>query len=290
MVKWRDARKSENVEDRRGVVAGGGGLGLILLLLRFVLSRWGIGGVAVLVAGYFALTAVGINPLSLLQGGPAQRTPQQSAADDASGEFVARILGETEDVWTERFRAEGRTYEKPSLVMFTQQVQSGCGVASAASGPFYCPADRKVYLDTSFFDELSQRFRAPGDFAAAYVIAHEVGHHVQTLLGISDRVRQAQSAAQSEAEGNALQVRMELQADCYAGVWANSAQRILEPGDIEEGLKAAAAIGDDTLQRQAGRTVRPESFTHGSSQQRVEWFTRGYKTGRREDCDTFAGM
>ncbi|MBY0422560.1 MAG: neutral zinc metallopeptidase [Parvularculaceae bacterium] len=285
MVKWREWRKSDNVEDRRGAAAAGG-LGLVLLLLRFVFSRWGLGGVAVLVAGYFALTAVGINPLSLLQGGPARSAPT-SAEDQAAAEFVARTLGETEDVWTQKFQELGRRYEPPRLVMFTGQVNSACGMASAASGPFYCPADRQVYLDTSFFNELSQRFGAPGDFAATYVIAHEVGHHVQNLLGIADQVRQAQSAATSEAEGNALQVRMELQADCYAGVWAHATSRSLEPGDIEEGLRAAAAIGDDTLQRQAGRTVRPESFTHGSSQQRVEWFSRGYRSGAPADCDTF---
>lgn len=289
MVKWRDARKSENVEDGRGAAVAGGGIGLILLLLRFVMSRWGLGGVAALVVGYFALTAVGIDPVRLLQGGGAPG-PRTAAQDDVASEFVSRILGETEDVWTAKFRERNASYQPPKLYLFARKVQSACGFATAAAGPFYCPADRKVYLDTAFFGELSRQFGAPGDFAAAYVVAHEVGHHVQTLLGISDRVRQAQSAASSEAEGNALQVRMELQADCFAGVWANSAERLLEPGDIEEGLKAASAIGDDTLQRQAGRTVRPESFTHGSSEQRVGWFTRGFKGGRFEDCDTFASM
>lgn len=289
MVKWREARRSKNVEDRRGAGAIAGGAGLIILLVRFVFSRFGIGGLAVLVAGYFALQAVGINPLALLQGGPAVRSSQQPAADDAASQFVSSILGETEDVWTREFSERNMRYEAPVLVMFTGQVNSACGFASAASGPFYCPGDRKVYLDTSFFDELERRFGAPGDFAAAYVIAHEVGHHVQTLLGISDQVRQAQSAA-GQSEANGLQVRMELQADCLSGVWANSARRLLEDGDIEEGLRAASAIGDDTLQRQAGRSVRPESFTHGSSEQRVEWFTRGFRSGDMEDCDTFGNM
>lgn len=286
MVKWREARRSKNVEDRRGAGAIAGGAGLIILLVRFVFSRFGIGGLAVLVAGYFALQAFGINPLALLQGGPAVQSTQRPAADDAASQFVSGILGETEDVWARKFSERNLRYEPPVLVLFTGQVNSACGLASAASGPFYCPGDRKVYLDTSFFDELKNRFGAPGDFAAAYVIAHEVGHHVQTLLGISDQVRQAQSAA-GQTEANGLQVRMELQADCLAGVWANSARRLLEEGDIEEGLRAASAIGDDTLQRQAGRSVRPESFTHGSSEQRVEWFTRGFRSGDMEECDTF---
>jgi hypothetical protein len=288
MVKWRQWRRSDNVEDRRGAGAVAGGAGLILLLVRFVFSRFGIGGIAVLAIGYFALQAAGYNPLALLQGGPA-RSGQQPSADDVASEFVRRTLGETEDVWTREFEKRGAVYEKPILVLFTGQVNSACGFASAASGPFYCPGDRKVYLDTSFFDELERRFGAPGDFAATYVIAHEVGHHVQTLLGISDQVRQAQSVA-GQTESNGLQVRMELQADCFAGIWANSTRRSLEEGDIEEGLKAASAIGDDTLQKQAGRTVRPESFTHGSSEQRVEWFTRGFRSGNMEDCDTFGGL
>ncbi len=289
MVKWREARRSKNVEDRRGAGAIAGGAGLVLLLVRFVFSRFGIGGLVVLAVGYFALQAAGINPLALLQGGPVAQSGQKPAADDAASQFVSSILGETEDVWTKKFAERGARYEPPVLVLFTGQVNSACGFASAASGPFYCPGDRKVYLDTSFFSELERRFGAPGDFAAAYVIAHEVGHHVQTLLGISDQVRQAQSVA-GQTESNGLQVRMELQADCLAGVWANSARRILEEGDIEEGLRAASAIGDDTLQRQSGRTVRPESFTHGTSEQRVEWFTRGFRSGNMDDCDTFGSM
>lgn len=289
MVKWREARRSKNVEDRRGAGAVAGGAGLILLIIRFVFSRFGIGGVVALALGYFALQAAGINPLALLQGGPAAKTGQQAAGDDTASQFVSSILGETEDFWTQKFADRGARYEPPVLVLFSGQVNSACGFASAASGPFYCPGDRKVYLDTSFFTELERRFGAPGDFAAAYVIAHEVGHHVQTLLGVSDQVRQAQAAA-GQTQSNGLQVRMELQADCFAGLWANSARRLLEDGDIEEGLKAASAIGDDTLQRQSGRTVRPESFTHGSSEQRVEWFTRGFRSGDLEACDTFAAM
>lgn len=289
MVRWRGRRGSDNVEDRRGASAAGGA-GLILLLLRLVFSRFGIGGVVVLVGGFFALRAVGIDPLALLQGQPATGPSVARGQDDESAQFVRVVLAETETVWTERFAERGARYAPPILVLFSGQVNSACGMASAASGPFYCPADRKVYLDTSFFSELSARFGAPGDFAAAYVIAHEVGHHVQTLAGVADQVRRAQARA-DEAERNALQVRMELQADCYAGLWAKGAARMtdfIEQGDIEEGLRAASAIGDDALQRQAGRTVRPESFTHGSSEQRVAWFSRGYESGAVEACDSFA--
>ena len=292
MVKWRGRRGSENVEDRRG--GGGVGMaglsGLAILLIRFVFSRFGIGGIVVLVGGFFALRAVGVDPVALLSGQPATGgTAQLSAADQEAGEFVSVILAETEVVWTRRFREAGLEYPKPKLVIFSGQTQSACGFASAAVGPFYCPADQDVYLDTSFFNELSRRFGAPGDFAAAYVIAHEVGHHIQTVTGVSEKVRRLQ-ARSSKTEQNALQVRMELQADCYAGIWAHDADRtagILEPGDIEEGLRAAAAIGDDTLQRNAGRRVQPESFTHGSSEQRVEWFTIGYRYGDTDRCDTF---
>lgn len=289
MVRWRGRRGSDNVEDRRGASAAGGA-GLILLLLRLVFSRFGIGGVVVLVGGFFALRAVGIDPLALLQGQPATGPSVARGQDDESAQFVRVVLAETETVWTEKFAERGARYAPPILVLFSGQVNSACGMASAASGPFYCPADRKVYLDTSFFSELSARFGAPGDFAAAYVIAHEVGHHVQTLAGVADQVRRAQARA-DEAERNALQVRMELQADCYAGLWAKGAARMtdfIEQGDIEEGLRAASAIGDDALQRQAGRTVRPESFTHGSSEQRVAWFSRGYESGAVEACDSFA--
>ncbi|MEQ1932116.1 MAG: neutral zinc metallopeptidase [Parvularculaceae bacterium] len=289
MVKWRGREGSKNVEDRRGLGAAAGISGLAILILRFVMSRWGLGGVAVLVAGFFALQAVGVDPLALLSGQPASGKTELTEADQEAGQFVSVVLAETEAVWSDYFARSGQDYPEPKLVMFSGQVQSACGTASAAAGPFYCPMDRQVYLDTNFFDELARRFGAPGDFAAAYVVAHEVGHHVQTITGVADQVRQAQSRA-SQEEGNALQVKMELQADCYAGVWAKSAQQkrdFLEPGDIEEGLKAAAAIGDDTLQKNAGRRVTPESFTHGSSEQRQQWFYRGYESGEPDDCDTF---
>jgi hypothetical protein len=289
MVKWRGREGSKNVEDRRGIGAAAGVSGLAILILRFVMSRWGLGGVAVLVAGFFALQAVGINPLALLSGQPASGKTELTQADQEAGQFVSVVLAETETVWSDYFRRSGQGYPEPKLVMFSGQVQSACGFASAAAGPFYCPADRQVYLDTNFFDELGRRFGAPGDFAAAYVVAHEVGHHIQTITGLADQVRQAQSRS-SQEEGNALQVRMELQADCYAGVWAHQAQRqrdFLEPGDIEEGLRAASAIGDDTLQKNAGRRVTPESFTHGTSEQRQQWFYRGFERGDPDSCDTF---
>lgn len=289
MVKWRGREGSKNVEDRRGAAGAAGLSGLAILLLRFVFSRFGIGGIVVLVGGFFALRAVGIDPLLLLSGQPAAGPAQVSAEDQEAYDFAAVILAETEKTWTDIFAANGSVYEAPVLVVYSGQTETACGYGSAAAGPFYCPGDRKVYLDTSFFNELSQRFGAPGDFAAAYVIAHEVGHHVQTVTGISDQVRQAQSGSREE-EQNQLQVMMELQADCYAGIWAKHADKysgLLDDGDIEEGLRAATAIGDDTLQKNAGRRVTPESFTHGSSEQRVRWFTAGYRSGDIADCDTF---
>jgi len=287
MVKWRGREGSKNVDDLRGARTAGLS-GLAILIIRFVFGRFGIGGVVVLVGGFFALRSVGIDPLALLNGQPAT-TAISSEQDQEAFDFVTVILRETEVVWEGIFAEQGTRYPAPRLNVFSGQVQSACGSASAAAGPFYCPADREVYLDTNFFKELSQRFGAPGDFAAAYVIAHEVGHHIQTVTGISGQVRQAQASV-AKVEQNALQVRMELQADCYAGIWAHHAERtagILEDGDIEEGLQAASAIGDDALQRNAGRTVRPESFTHGSSEQRMRWFTAGYRTGQVVDCDTF---
>jgi predicted metalloprotease len=217
--------------------------------------------------------------------------PYQESAEEAHlREFVSVVLADTEDTWGEIFAAAGRTYEQPSLVLFSGAVESACGLAQAAVGPFYCPGDHKLYIDLSFYDDLQNRFGAPGDFAQAYVIAHEVGHHVQTLLGISERNMAARRAA-SETEANELSVRQELQADCLAGIWAHHANRsrqLLEAGDIEEGLNAASAIGDDRLQRQSQGYVTPESFTHGSSQQRVTWFKRGYESGSPDSCDTFA--
>ncbi len=288
MVKWRGRRESTNVEDARGAATVAGG-GLIIMLLRLIVGRFGIRGIVFLAVGFFALTAIGVNPMALLSGqSGAPPSGQQTAANDDEYKFVAVILAETEDTWGRIFQSAGQQYQAPALKLFTGQVNTACGFASSASGPFYCPADQKVYLDTSFFGELSQRFGAPGDFAGAYVIAHEVGHHVQTITGTSAEVRQAQSRA-SKVDQNALQVRMELQADCYAGIWAHDARRtdILDPGDIEEGLRAAAAIGDDALQRQAGRKVQPHTFTHGSSEQRMRWFQTGYSTGDVNRCDTF---
>jgi predicted metalloprotease len=238
----------------------------------------------------------GANPLELLQqtdtvapAGEAAPTGAP-AADDPQAQFVSAVLGSTEDVWRQLYQQGGRSYEDPVLVLFDGSVQSACGLASSAVGPFYCPADHKLYLDLSFFRDLAQRFGAPGEFAQAYVVAHEVGHHIQTLLGTSARVQQARSRV-SEAEGNQLSVRQELQADCYAGVWGHHAarQNWLEEGDVEDGLRAAAAIGDDRLQRQSQGYVVPESFTHGSAAQRQQWLLRGLKSGDPNQCDTFSG-
>jgi hypothetical protein len=279
-MRWQMGRRSDNIEDRRGMPVGrgaavGGGIGTLLL---------------VLVAMYF-----GVDPSVILQGvdpgssAPAPSVQQRRAGDDQLRDFVSVILADTEDTWGELFHQMGREYQRPRLVLFSGAVESACGFAEAAVGPFYCPGDHKLYIDLSFYRDLRDRLGAPGDFAQAYVIAHEVGHHVQNLLGIADRVHTARSR-RSQGEANALQVRMELQADCLAGVWANNAQRarqILESGDIEEGLNAASAIGDDRLQRQAQGRVVPESFTHGSSAQRVRWFKRGIDSGDPGQCDTF---
>jgi uncharacterized protein len=296
-MRLDDQRESSNIEDRRGDDSGGlggfgGGGGL-----RFGGGRMGLGGLLVVVV--LALV-FGINPLSLLgsDGGGQQQVGQpqvgpgspasEGVAGDASTVFVRKVLGSTEDTWTRVLPAQtGRQYTDPTLVLYSGRVRSACGAATSASGPFYCPGDQKVYLDTSFFDELTQRFGAPGDFANAYVIAHEIGHHVQTLLGISDQVSRAQAKA-SEKQSNALQVRMELQADCLAGVWANANQQRLEPGDVQEALTAATAIGDDRLQRESHGVVVPDSFTHGSSEQRVHWFSTGLKSGQISACDTFS--
>jgi hypothetical protein len=252
----------------------------------------GLGLVAVVLIGMF----FGIDPSALLQGisgtQDAPVTTEQSkgsGVNDNMRKFVAVVLGDTEDVWSETFRKMGRTYEEPKLVLFSQAVESACGMAGSAMGPFYCPSDHKVYLDLSFFDDLRTRFGASGDFAQAYVIAHEVGHHVQNLLGIADKVQGLQSRS-SAPERNKLSVMMELQADCFAGVWANQANKsrqILESGDIEEGLNAASAIGDDRIQKQTQGRVVPDAFTHGTSAQRVGWFKRGLESGNHQVCDTF---
>jgi len=274
-------RESDNVEDRRGM----GGMG-----------RIAIGGGGTIIVLIVAML-FGVDPRALLQQVETvntQQPPQAGAPsvpgqEDAGRKFVATVLASTEDVWANQFQAMGRTYEPPTLVLFSGETTSGCGLAGAATGPFYCPDDRKVYIDLSFYDELKQRFGAPGDFAQAYVVAHEVGHHVQQLLGISDKVRRAQEGA-SRAEANALSVRLELQADFFAGVWAHHAERmrhVLEPGDLEEALNAAAAIGDDRLQMQSQGRVVPDAFTHGTSEQRVRWFRRGFETGDVRQGDTF---
>ncbi|MGQ9368392.1 KPN_02809 family neutral zinc metallopeptidase [Azospirillum sp. ST 5-10] len=290
-MRWQGGRRSGNVEDRRG----GGGFrqaGFPGGGIRLGRGGLGIGGVvALLLLGY----VLGIDPLVLLGGGEPSgggytRSAQRSAADDELADFVSVVLADTEDTWNAQFERMGRDYEEPRLVLFSGVVDSACGTAQAAMGPFYCPLDRQVYIDLSFYRDLRERFDAPGDFAQAYVIAHEVGHHVQTLLGTSERVREAQ-AGRPQADANALSVRQELQADCYAGLWANHAQRqrqILEPGDVEEALTAASAIGDDRLQRQAQGRVTPDSFTHGTSEQRVRWFRRGFEAGTLDACDSFA--
>jgi predicted metalloprotease len=279
-MRWREGRRSENVEDRRRVSAGGmmlgGGLGTILLVLLAMV--------------------LGVNPQQLLQQQGAGNNQQAQGdqrplnpAEEEAKEFVSVVLAETEDVWREVFRQMGKQYREPKLVLFTGEVRSACGFANAAVGPFYCPADQTIYLDLSFFQELKQKFKAPGDFAQAYVIAHEVGHHVQQLLGISDRVHAMQGKV-SKAEYNRLSVRLELQADFLAGMWANHAQKkrqILEEGDIEEAMNAATAIGDDRLQMQGRGYVVPDSFTHGTSAQRVRWFRRGLASGDINQGDTF---
>jgi len=278
-MKWRGRSGSGNIEDRRGM--GGAALPV----------GGGIGGLVVVLL-ISALT--GQNPLDLIGVGGGEDPGSGSVgtsgvpADDPQAQFVSVVLGDTEDTWQQTFSERGETYPAPTLVLFTGATRSACGTGTSAMGPFYCPADRKVYLDLSFFKELDQRFGAPGDFAQAYVIAHEVGHHIQTVTGVSDRVSSMRQRV-GESEANALSVRQELQADCYAGVWGfYAAQRdLLEPGDTEEGLRAAAAIGDDRLQKQAQGYVVPESFTHGSSAQRVEWFKRGLESGKPEACNTF---
>jgi len=259
----------------------------------------GLSGGALLVFGIIYLL-LGGNPLSLLEmgmesAGPSASIPnvpmqQNDGRQDELADFVSVVLADTEDTWTQVFEENGARYEAPTLVLFSGRVQSACGMTSAAAGPFYCPGDHQLYIDLSFYQELKQRFGAPGDFAQAYVIAHEVGHHVQNLLGISDKTR-TMRRGMSRAEANALSVRVELQADCFAGVWSYHADRqrhLLEQGDIEEGLRAAAAIGDDHLQRQAGGVVNPDSFTHGTSAQRVRWFRIGLETGQVDSCDTFS--
>jgi predicted metalloprotease len=274
-MRWEAGRRSTNIEDRRGLgmgTIGGGGIGMLLIVLA-------------------VSCLTGTNPLALLQMAEqvapqqTQEVPTGAPAGDPAAEFVAVVLGDTEETWNRVFQSSGRRYQEPVLVLFEGSVQSACGGASSASGPFYCPADQKVYLDLSFFRELDQRFGAPGDFAQAYVVAHEVGHHVQNLLGINRQVNQAQQG-QGRAGANQLSVALELQADCFAGIWGHHASRkqLLDQGDVEEGLAAAAAIGDDRLTK--GR-VSPESFTHGTSEQRARWLRQGLSSGDINSCDTF---
>jgi predicted metalloprotease len=290
-MRLDDERESENFEVQRGGGGGfGGGGGMLGFLLPLVASRFGCGGVVVLLIGFAIFGGLG-NLGSIIGGGGVSPLPQSATAPKETSQLTPvqhwslKVLASTEDTWGQLFAKQGQRYEPTTLVFYHSSGQSGCGAAQAAMGPFYCPADHRVYLDTDFFDELKSRFGAQGDFAQAYVIAHEVGHHVQTLSGISDKVRQIQQNS-GEAAGNAAQVKMELQADCYAGVWATNTHR-LEPGDVEEGLTAAQAIGDDTLQRSAGQVPVPDSFTHGTSEQRMKWLKRGLDTGDPAQCDTF---
>jgi hypothetical protein len=290
-MRLDDERESSNFEVQRGGgFGGGGGVGPIGFLLPFVASRFGCGGVVVLVIA-FALFG-GINLGSLTGGGGSSPVGQQATQGTPQGltpvqRWSLKVLGSTERTWGALFAKRGQRYQPATLVFYDRSGMSGCGAAQAAMGPFYCPNDGKIYLDTGFFDELTRRFGAPGDFAQAYVIAHEVGHHIQDLEGTLGKVSQAQRAA-GEAQANALQVRVELQADCYAGVWGK-ATGLMEAGDVEEGLRAAEAIGDDTLQRGAGQTPMPDSFTHGTSAQRMEWLRKGLTTGDPARCDTFDG-
>jgi predicted metalloprotease len=274
-MKWEGRLGSGNIEDRRGMggrgLAVGGGLGgLVLVLLMSALT--------------------GRSPADFLDTTPPAADTTTASSDDPQYQFVSVVLRDTEDTWGQIFAEQGRTYQAPALVLFNDATSSACGLGQSAMGPFYCPADQKVYLDLSFFRDLDQRFGAPGDFARAYVVAHEIGHHIQTLTGVSDRVQAARQRG-GERDANALSVRQELQADCYAGVFGHFEARrgVLDPGDAEEGLRAAAAIGDDRLQQQSQGRVVPESFTHGSSDQRVSWLRRGLESGRIDACNTFDG-
>lgn len=303
-MRLGDYRDSDNVQDDRGNGGGGfgfggGGGGMGGLLFGLVLSRFGIGGVLILLLGYCALSTFGGGG-GLGLGGGTSVAPHQATraagggnvcASTPEAHFSCQVLANTEDTWSAILRGKGRSYTPTTLALYSGGDQSGCGAAQSAMGPFYCPNDAKIYLDTSFYSELQNRFRASGDFAQAYVIAHEVGHHVQDLNGTLGKVQNQQQGV-SEREGNALQVRVELQADCLAGVWAANAKArdggpLLEPGDMEEGLRAASAIGDDTLQREAQGTVVPDSFTHGSSAQRMAWLKKGLDSGDPAACDTF---
>ena len=300
-MRWRGERQSDNIDDQRGA---GGFSGGSPGRMGMGIKAGGVGGFGLIILVILAIV-FGVDPTTLLQMAPSGQGPSGGQApsgysdggpsstpaphNDEMKQFVAAVLGNTEDVWNNMFQKMGATYEEPQLVMFSGMVRSACGMAQSASGPFYCPLDHKLYLDTSFFDELDRRFGAPGDFAQAYVIAHEVGHHVQNLLGILPKVEQLKQQV-GRSEANALSVRVELQADCFAGVWANQAQQlrqILEAGDIEEGIRAAGAVGDDRIQKQTQGYVVPDGFTHGSSAQRAAWFRKGLQSGDLRACDTF---
>jgi hypothetical protein len=291
-MRWKDERQSDNVEDRRGQGGGFGGLSM---------RRGGI-GIGTILLALVGGWALGINPLEILgliggDGGTVLQAPAPSAPgrqgaspDDPGGRFVSAVLASTEDAWTDVFRRAGAEYRAPRLVMFSGATQTACGLGQSAAGPFYCAEDQTVYIDLGFYEMLQQRFKAPGDFAQAYVVAHEVGHHVQNLLGTMDKV-QSQRQRMSERQYNQLSVRLELQADCFAGIWARQSQQAkgwLEEGDVEEGLNAASQIGDDTMQKRTQGTVVPDAFTHGSSKQRVQWFRVGMESRQLSDCDTFA--
>ncbi|GAB6991101.1 KPN_02809 family neutral zinc metallopeptidase [Paenibacillus pini] len=279
-MQWKGRRESSNVEDRRGrggkTIVGGGIGGIVILLIVTLLGGGSPGDI--------------LNSITGSGSSSNSSTPYQETAQEKElSEFVSVVLADTEDVWTDEFKKRGLTYTDPTLVLYTDSVQSACGTAGSSVGPFYCPGDSKLYIDLSFYDELKQKFQAPGDFAMAYVVAHEVGHHVQTLLGTSDKLNKLRSSL-SEKEYNTYQVRFELQADYLAGVWANHAQgkNLLEKGDLEEALTAASAVGDDTIQKKAQGYAVPESFTHGTSEQRMNWFNKGFKSGKIEDGDTFS--
>jgi hypothetical protein len=286
-MRWTRGDRSSDIEDRRG--EGGGGIGGLR-----VGGGIGIGGAVILLIlslvfgqNFFALLGDGDVAPGPGGGGPSAPPRKASPAEEQQADFVSFVLDDVQDTWTREFRDLRREYERARLVLFTDATRSGCGTADAAAGPFYCPEDRKVYIDLGFYNELRNRFGAPGDFAQAYVLAHEIGHHVQHLLGLTDQVRANQERSPSRA--NALSVRLELQADCLAGIWAHSTneRRLLEEGDVDEALGAASAVGDDRIQRQAGGRVSPETWTHGSARQRAGWFRRGLESGRLQDCDTF---
>ena len=282
-MRWTPGGTSGDVEDRRGSGSGFGGFGGGGM-------RIGLGGAVVLLVlslvfkqNFFALLSGGADSGTPSAAGPVQSTPEE----DKEVQFVSFVLDDAQATWERLLQARGQSYEHAKLVLFRDAIQSACGFAQTASGPFYCPGDEKIYIDLGFYDELKQRFGAPGDFAQAYVLAHELGHHVQRLLGTEAQVREAQQRRPDAA--NQLSVALELQADCYAGVWGHETQQrnILDPGDVDEGLKAAAAVGDDRIQKMSGQAFTPEAFTHGSSEQRASWFRRGFESGRPEDCDTF---